>query len=119
MVALDDIAYEGPAGPVQGYGPGFFRLNDRVWRGPVLLTPEGPRPWSGLGETEPLLALAGRVDVLLLGMGAAMGWPSPGLSAALAGADLPVEPMPTPSACRTWNMLLAEGRRTAAALVPV
>ncbi|MFO1174064.1 MAG: Mth938-like domain-containing protein [Paracoccaceae bacterium] len=119
MIALADIDYTGPARPVDGYGPGFFRIEGKVRRGPLLLTPEGPRPWSGWDDRAPLLALAGQVDVLLLGMGRAMTYPDTALVAALEAAGIGVEPMDSPAAARTWNMLLAEGRRVGAALIPV
>lgn len=119
MIALSDIFYSGPARPVDGYGPGFFRVDGQVRRGPLLLTPEGPRPWAGLDDLAPLTVLAGQVDVLLVGMGPAMAYPDPALVRALAAVGLTPEPMDSPAAARTWNMLLAEGRRTACALVPV
>lgn len=119
MIALADIFYSGPARPVDGYGPGFFRVEGQVRRGPLLLTPEGPRPWDGFADTGPLLALKGQVDVMLLGMGKVMAYPDAGLRAALEAAGIGAEPMDTPAAARTWNMLLAEGRRVAAALIPV
>ena len=61
-------------------------------------------------------------DVLLVGMGAAHGAAAAGFAAAraaLEAAGAGVELMATPSACRTYNVLLAEGRRVAAALMPV
>jgi uncharacterized protein len=119
MISLDEIAFSGPARPVEGYGPGFFRVDGKVLRGPVLLGPDGVRPWGGMADLAPALALAGAVDVLLLGTGAVLIWPDPATRAAFEADDLPVEPMATPSAARTWNMLLAEGRRVAAALLPV
>lgn len=119
MITLDDIFYSGPASPVDGYGSGFFRIEGKVRRGPLLLTPDGPRVWAGLDDAEPLLALAGQVDVLLIGMGRTMAYPDPALVRLLQGRALVAEPMDSPAAARTWNMLLAEGRRTACALVPV
>jgi uncharacterized protein len=119
MISLDDIAYSGPARPVEGYGPGFFRIEGRVHRGPLLLTPDGPRPWAGLDDGAALVALAGLVDVLLIGMGRAMAYPDPGLVELLQGQGLVPDAMDSPAAARTWNMLLAEGRRVACALVPV
>lgn len=119
MIELADIDYSGPARPVDGYGPGFFRVEGQVRRGPLLLTPEGPRPWSGWSDRAPLLALAGQADVLLLGMGRTVAYPDADLVRALEAAGMGAEPMDSPAAARTWNMLLAEGRRVAAALIPV
>lgn len=119
MIALTEIGFTGPGRPVDGYGPGFFRVGGQLIRGPVLVTPDGAGSWAGLSDPAPLVALAGRVDVLLLGMGPVMAYPDPGLKAAVEGAGLGLEPMDSPAAARTFNMLLAEGRRVAAALVPV
>ncbi|MCY1125891.1 Mth938-like domain-containing protein [Frigidibacter sp. RF13] len=116
-MALDEIGFSGPALPVEGYGPGFFRVGGRVMRGPVLLTPEGSAIWAG--DAAALVALAGQVDVLLYGTGAAMAYTDPALQAAVEGVGLALEPMTSPAAARTYNMLLAEGRRVAAALLPV
>lgn len=119
MITLEEIPYSGPALPVDGYGPGYFRVGGLVRRGPVLLTPDGPAPWAGPEDAPPLVALAGRIDVLLLGMGKVMAYPDAGLVQRLQEAGLGVEPMESATAARTWNMLLAEGRRVAAALIPV
>jgi uncharacterized protein len=65
------------------------------------------------------LALAGRIDVLLLGLGAEVAIVPRALREALEAAGIGVEPMNSPAACRTYNVLLGEGRRIAAALLPV
>jgi uncharacterized protein len=79
----------------------------------------GAASWGGVEDSAALTALAGRVDVLLVGTGDRMTpLPAP-LRTAAAAAGLGMEPMATPSACRTYNVLLAEGRRVAAALLPV
>lgn len=107
----------GEARPIEGYGPGFFRLGGVVLRGPHLIWPGGQAPWDG-GE-EALLRFAGQVDVLFLGTGEALLPPAAALRRRLEEAGLGVEAMSTPSAARTYNVLLAEGRRIAAALLPV
>ncbi len=105
--------------PIDGYGPGFFRIAGAVHGGPVLVLPAGVMPWAGLGDAGPLLAALGQVDVLLVGMGAEIAvLPGP-LGAALDAAGIGVEPMATPAAARTYNVLLGEGRRVGAALIPV
>lgn len=109
----------GGAPPVDGYGPGFFRIAGARHDGPVLITRDGPAAWGGLDDTAPLLALAGRIDVLLVGMGDAIAALPAELRAPLEEAGIGVDTMATPPACRTWNVVLAEGRRAAAALIPV
>ncbi len=119
MISLTDIPYSGPARPIEAYGPGFFRLGGQVLRGPLLVTPEGALPWGGVADHAALLSLAGQVDVLLLGMGRVMAYPDRDLAVALEAAGIGADPMDSPAAARTYNMLLAEGRRVAAALLPV
>ncbi|MEZ5779908.1 MAG: Mth938-like domain-containing protein [Paracoccaceae bacterium] len=109
----------GDARPIDGYGPGFFRVGGEVHVGGVLVAPGGTGAWQGLGDTAPLLALAGEVDVLLLGMGRTIGHPPKALTEPLESAGIGVEPMDSPAAARTYNVLLSEGRRVAAALLPV
>lgn len=107
--------------PVDGYAPGGFRVAGLVHAGPLALLPEGILPWAGLPDLAPFLERAAAFDVLLVGTGAAMALPA-NLAAgrsALEAAGVGVDLMATPSACRTYNVLLAEGRRVAAALMPV
>ncbi|MCB2110784.1 MAG: Mth938-like domain-containing protein [Defluviimonas sp.] len=115
---LNEIAF-GAALPVDGYGPGFFRIGGKVVRGPVLIGPAGVGAWGGLGDTAALAALGDGVDVLLLGMGRTIAHPPASLRDAVEAAGLALEPMDSAAAARTYNMLLAEGRRVAAALLPV
>ena len=61
---MRDTDFEGAA-PVDGYGPGFFRVAGHVLHGPVIVTAEGARPWGGLDDVAALAALGGRIDVLL------------------------------------------------------
>jgi uncharacterized protein len=105
--------------PVEGYGPGFFRIAGAVHSGPVALLPEGPRPWAGLGDLAPFVAETRGFDLLIVGLGAEVGVLPREVRAALEAAGLGVETMATPPACRTYNVLLAEDRRVAAALIPV
>ncbi|WP_424986619.1 Mth938-like domain-containing protein [Microbulbifer sp. S227A] len=115
---LNEITY-GNAMPVDGYGPGFFRIGGKVHEGAVLTGPDGPGAWNGFDDTAPLLAMTGRVDVLLVGTGAEISHIPAALRSALETAGIGVEVMNSPAACRTYNVLLAEGRRIALALLPV
>ncbi len=116
-----EVSFEGRL-PVDGYGPGGFRVAGLVHHGPLALLPEGIVPWEGLPDLGPFLERVAEFDVLLLGTGADMAVLSAALAearTALEVAGAGVEVMATPSACRTYNVLLAEGRRVAAALTPV
>ena len=115
---LNEITFT-EAKPVEGYGPGFFRIGGEVIEGGVLTGPVGTGPWGGYDDAEALVALADRIDVLFIGTGADIA-PIPGdLRATLEGAGVGVEVMSSPSAARTYNVLLSEGRRIALAMVPV
>jgi uncharacterized protein len=115
---LTEIQFGG-AKAIDGYGPGFFRVGDQRLHGTVLVLPESVQPWGGLDDAEVLLALAGSIDVIFVGMGAEIAHLPAALRARLEGAGLGVEVMNTPAACRTYNVCLSEGRRVAAALIPV
>lgn len=105
--------------PIDGYGPGFFRIGGVRYEGGVLLTLTDVKSWSGFDEREMLLDLAGDIDVILFGMGGEIAHIPADLRAQIEGAGMGAEVMNSPSACRTWNILAAEGRRVAMAALPV
>jgi uncharacterized protein len=108
---------------VRGYGPGVLRIGDRSFGRSVIVTPatliEEWRPYSILDlqatDLETLLRL--RPDVLLIGSGRRQVFPDRSTLAALYTAGLGFEIMDTGAACRTYNVLAAEGRNVAAALI--
>nr|WP_275981999.1 Mth938-like domain-containing protein [Frigidibacter sp. ROC022] len=104
----------GGALPVDGYGPGFFRIGGQVHEGALALDPGGLRAWAGWDDR------AFRdIDVLLVGTGAEISYPPRAFREALEGLGIGVEFMASPAACRSYNMLLAEGRRVGLAVLPV
>ncbi len=115
---LTEITYD-TAQPIAGYGPGFFRVGTHVMRGPILVSPWDAGPWGGYGDTAGPLSLAGRIDVLFVGTGTEIAFVPEAFRAALDSAGIGVEGMNSPAACRTYNVLLGEGRRVAVALLPV
>jgi uncharacterized protein len=115
---LNEVTFA-EATPIDGYGPGFFRVGGNVIQGPVLVTETGACGWGGLDDTQALLDLVGDVDVLFIGTGAEIAHIPASLRSALEAAGLGVETMSSPAACRTYNVLLSEGRRVAAAVLPV
>ncbi len=118
MIQLSEIPFD-DATPIDGYGPGFFRVGGEVIRGAILVTAQSAKGWGGYADTAPLIALAEEIDVLLLGTGTAIAHPPAEFRAALEAAGFGVEPMASDAAARTYNVLLSEGRRIAAALLPV
>ncbi len=105
--------------PVDGYGPGFFRIGGKAYDAPLLVHAAGISAWSGLDDAEALLVAAGRIDVLLIGMGPDIAHIPADLRSRLEDAGVGVEVMSSPQACRTYNVLLGEGRRVGLALLPV
>jgi len=111
---------------IRSYGPGRFMISDREWQSPVLVTPTVTHPWA-IARAEDLtvesLALlreaAVPTEILVLGCGARAMFVPPGLRAALKAAGMGLEVVDTGSACRIYNVLLAESRRVAAALIPL
>ncbi|MTH79297.1 Mth938-like domain-containing protein [Paracoccus aestuariivivens] len=118
MSAMTPTEFLG-AVPIDGYGPGFFRVGGKVHHGSIIVTQDGVLPWGGLDDVQPLLDLAGSVDVLFIGMGADVAFPPRPLTSALEAAGVMPEPMGSPSAARSYNVTLSEGRRVACALLPL
>ncbi|MQP65358.1 hypothetical protein GE253_08355 [Niveispirillum sp. SYP-B3756] len=111
---------------IDTYGPGIFRVSNRLYQGAVIVQPDVTHPWDVSGfaglvlESFALITQADpKVEVLLLGCGAKMQLLPSALRKALREAGVVVDVMDSPAACRTYNVLLAEGRRVAAALLPV
>jgi uncharacterized protein len=117
-----EVIFPGGLIPIEGYAPGAFRIRGGLLAGPLALTPEGALAWDGLPDLAPFITRQASIDVLLIGIGTEMVRPDAALAAEIARAEtagMGVDVMATPSACRTYNVLLSEGRRIAAALTPV
>ena len=119
-----------PAGRqiIESYGGGRFRVSGSVFEGSVLVLTDRTLPWPvadiAVATFESLAAVAeasraGAIDLLLLGCGTRMAPPPAGLRQALRDLGVVLEPMDTGAACRTYNVLMAEGRRVAAALIAI
>ncbi len=75
--------------------------------------------WVGYEDADVLIAAAQAIDVLLLGTGAETRHPPAAFRLALENAGIGLEPMASPAACRTYNVLIGEGRRVGLAVLPV
>ncbi len=111
---------------IESYGDGGFRFAHLSHLGSLLVLPSGMHPWpvSSLKELSlksfaHLLAEKNDIDFLLLGTGETMTPPPENLLSALAKEGVQVDWMATGSAVRTYNVVLAEKRRVAAALIAV
>lgn len=111
---------------IERYGDGGFRISGTRYEGSVLVFPARTLEWAparfeqvDLGSLQAVVDAAAAVDVLLLGCGPSIRPLAPALRQALKGAGIVVEAMDTGGACRTYNVLLSEDRRIAAALIAV
>jgi len=115
-----------PAGRqvVERYAASGFRVSGVIHQGPVLVFPYRTIAWdvaSAAAVTWESLAPVvehGGIQILLLGLGRSMNTVPHTLRSTLRGAGIALEPMDTGAACRTYNVLVAEGRHVAAALIP-
>ena len=105
--------------PIEGYGPGFFRVGGDVIEGPILVTPDGAKAWGGLSDRAAILTLVGEIDVILFGMGAEIALLPTDFRNEIEATGMGAEVMSTSAGCRTWNILAAEGRRVVLAALPV
>ena len=117
--------YPGRA-PMEAYGNGGFRFADMSHRGSILCLPSGIYGWEpgdpnalSLDDLARVLEEAEGIEILLLGMGADLRPISRDLRAPLKEAGIVADPMSTGAAVRTYNVLLAEERAVAAALIAV
>jgi len=109
---------------ILGYDPGRILIGDRVYTrslivGPDHISPDwGPESAVDLAADHfaALVALAPRI--IIIGTGSQQVFPDPGLYRDLLRQGLGVEIMDTGAACRTYNILMSEGRGVAAGLIP-
>ncbi len=112
--------------PIDAYGNGGFRFADMSHKGSILCLPSGIHAWEvttaeaiDIAALAAVLAERDRLRFLLLGTGRMQVFPSRDVRKAFEAAGLGLEPMDTGAACRTYNVLLAERRPVAAALIAV
>jgi uncharacterized protein len=111
---------------IEAYGDGGFRVNGQRWTQPLIVQPLLCSPWPAtdlasavIESLAPLFGMEPAVELLLIGCGPSMLRVPPALRAALKERGIMAEGMDTGAACRTYNVLMLEGRRVAAALLPV
>lgn len=110
---------------VESYGDWQFKVSGQQFQGSVLVFPERSEPWPVSDfdslSYESLLPVVetGNIDVLLIGCGPRMLMVPAELRKALRAKGVSIEPMDTGAASRSYNVLLAEGRAVAAALIAI
>ena len=110
------------ANTITAYGDDYVAVNGARRESNVIVTAAEVRDWQASDfahltvENFSELATLG-VEIVLLGTGARQRFPHPRLTAPLAQARIGLEVMDSKAACRTYNILVAEGRKVAAALL--
>src|SRR3954449_6952537 len=112
--------------PIEAYGKGGFAFADMSHRGSLLCLPDAIWPWPVMhpdeitrASLERVFASAGSIDTLIIGTGSDVWLPAPDLREALRAAKVVLEVMQTGPAIRTYNIMMGERRRVAAALIAV
>ena len=104
------------------YGEGYVMVNGQRHEANLIVLPGQVLPWSArsfdaLAEEDFQIFLELKLEILLLGTGPRQRFPHPRLTAELAKAGIGLEVMDLQAACRTYNILVAEERKVAAALL--
>ncbi|RWB26336.1 Mth938-like domain-containing protein [Mesorhizobium sp.] len=124
-IVIREAHFPGRA-PIDAYGNGGFRFADMSHRGSLLCLPSGIYGWEPAdplaltaADFAKLLNEADKVEILLVGAGKDLKPLPAALRTALKAAGIAADPMSTGAAVRTYNVLLAENRAVAAALIAV
>jgi uncharacterized protein len=105
------------------YGEGYVAVNHRKYEENLIVLPDSVTPdWStatvatlAAEDMDKLLSLG--AEIVLLGTGSRLRFPAGALLRPFAPAGIGLEVMDLQAACRTYNILAAEGRKVAAALL--
>lgn len=117
-----------PAGRqvIESYGGGSFKISGERYAHSVLVLPDVTLVWdvaewtlASKGSLEPVHADPAKPRTLLIGTGAKQFFPTRAFRDELRACGLVIETMDTGAACRTYNVLMAEGRDVAAALIAI
>lgn len=113
---------------IQSYAGSRFKVSGLIYEGSIFVFTDKTVPWAvsksevtefSIEDFQDLLKVKSDIDVILLGCGPKIVFLPASLRAQLKAQGLHVEVMDTGAACRTYNVLMAEGRRVVAALLPV
>lgn len=122
----DDDRFLPERAPIESYGNGGFRFAGMSHQGSLLILADGMHAWRPSGfedvaiaDFTAILSAVQRPGFLLFGTGSTMHLPPPAFRQAFAKAGVALEAMTTGAAVRTYNILLAEKRDVAAALLAV
>ncbi len=117
------LASAGGKNRFTGYGEGYIAINHQQYCGSMVVTPDAlHETWqvadfAALRDTHMQYLIALQPEIVILGTGAVQRFPLPAMMRHFTAAQIGVEVMATPAACRTYNILLAEGRAVIAAVL--
>ena len=110
---------------IRAYGVGLITINEQTYARSLVLMPDrildpwGPARVAELGLQDFMQIAELRPELVLLGTGLRQRFPDPAMTRPLIEARIGMEVMDTAAACRTYNILMGEGRRVAAALMMI
>ena len=126
MASPSDIPHFPRSAPIEAYGKGGFAFADMSHRGSLLCLPDGIWAWDVTKPAEideysllRVFEAANAIDTLIIGSGTDVWIPPKHLREALRAVRVVLDPMQTGPAIRTYNIMIGERRRVAAALIAV
>jgi uncharacterized protein len=126
MAGRSDAPHLPRSAPIEAYGNGGFAFAEMSHRGSLLCLPDAMWAWPVTkpedideGSLALVFAAANAIDTLIIGAGTDVWVPPRGLREALRAAGIVLDPMQTGPAIRTYNIMIGERRRVAAALIAV
>jgi uncharacterized protein len=126
MPAPSDAPHLPRSAPIEAYGKGGFAFADMSHRGSLLCLPDAIWAWPVAKPEEideaslaRIFAAANGIDTLIIGTGTEVWLPPKMLREALRGVGIVLDAMQTGPAIRTYNIMIGERRRVAAALIAV
>jgi uncharacterized protein len=126
MPAPSDAPHLPRSAPIEAYGKGGFAFADMSHRGSLLCLPDAIWAWPvsrpadiDRASLERVFAAAEGIDTLIIGTGTEVWLPPSDLREALRAVKVVLDPMQTGPAIRTYNIMIGERRRVAAALIAV
>ena len=126
MINASDAPHLPRSAPIEAYGKGGFAFADMSHRGSLLCLPDSMWAWPVIRPQEideyslaRVFKAANAIDTLIVGSGTEVWLPPKGLREALRAVRVVLDTMQTGPAIRTFNVMLGERRRVAAALIAV
>ena len=126
MASRSDAPHLPRSAPIEAYGNGGFAFAEMSHRGSLLCLPDGMWAWPvtrpediDKHSLERVFDAAGSIDTLIVGSGIGVWRPPSDLRQALRAVSIVLDAMQTGPAIRTYNIMMGERRRVAAALIAV